>query len=127
MKQKETTNRSVSLSDELENFKSGKTKFRVTTIDPSTKKRKVSFETYEQMKLRHINIEKSAQEFKELRKKLHMSQKELAEALRVNTRTLQGWESSRSPINPTAEILLRVLVRYPVVKSQMMNAYEQGR
>ena len=54
-----------------------------------------------------------------MRKKLNMSQKELASVLRVNTRTLQGWEASRFPINPTAEILLRILKKHPTVKREL--------
>ena len=118
---KETTKKSKisGLQDELQDYLSGKTKWRTTVIDPVTKQREVFYESYEELKARHEKKEAAAKEFKEMRKKLKMSQKELASVLRVNTRTLQGWETSRFPINPTAEILLRIIKKHPTIKREL--------
>ncbi len=107
------------LQDELNDYMSGKTKWRTTVVDPVTKKQNIFFESYEEMKTRYAKKEEAAKQFKDTRLKLKMSQKELASVLRVNTRTLQGWESSRFPINPTAETLLHVIKKHPTIKKEL--------
>ena len=121
MKKETTKSKFSSLKDELQTYRSGKTKWRTTVIDSTTKKRNVFFDSYDELKARYEKKEAAAKQFKEMRLKLEMSQKELASVLRVNTRTLQGWEAKRFPINPTAEILLRVLKKHPTIKKELTS------
>lgn len=119
MKKKKETNRFAGLEKEVERFKAGKIKMQVTTVDPATRASTVHYETYEEMKARHQAKEHAAAEFKSLRKDLGLSQGTLAQALRVPRRTLEGWESGRFPINPTAEVLARVMRDYPKVRAEL--------
>ncbi len=112
-------NRFAHLDKELRDLKSGKTKLKVTTVDPVSKAMTVHFETYEEMHARHKAKAKAAAEFKRVRKELGLPQAAAAAALRVNLRTLQGWESGRFPINPTAEVLLRVMRAHPSIVREL--------
>lgn len=119
MKKKEEKNRFAHLGKDLARFKAGKSKLQVTTMDPATLASSVHFETYEEMKARHEAKERAAAEFKSLRKELGLSQATLAQALRVPRRTLEGWEAGRFPINPTAEVLARVMRAYPKIRAEL--------
>ena len=119
MKKKKETNRFAGLEKDVERFKAGKVKMQVTTVNPSTRVSSVHYETYEEMKARHAAKERAAADFKSLRKELGLSQGTLAQALRVPRRTLEGWESGRSPITPTAEVLARVMRAYPKVRADL--------
>lgn len=103
----------------IKRFKAGKVKMPVTTVDPSSRVSSVHYETYEEMKARHAAKARAVAEFKSLRKELGLSQGSLAQALRVPRRTLEGWESGRFPINPTAEVLARVMRAYPKVRADL--------
>lgn len=119
MKKKKETNCFAGLEKEVERFKAGKIKMRVTTVEPATRASSIHYETYEEMKVRHEAKERAASEFKSLRKELGLSQGTLAQALRIPRRTLEGWESGRFPINPTAEVLARVMKAHPKVRAEL--------
>jgi len=118
---KQEESRFAHLAKELAEFKAGKSKMKVTTIDPASRERTVHMESYEEMLARHEDKERAAKQFKKARKGLGLSQRQLASALRVNPRTLEGWESSRFPINPTAEVLMRVMSAHPEIKRELVS------
>ncbi len=63
-----------------------------------------------------------AQRLKELRKKeLGLTQKDLANAVGVNLRTLQDWELGRSPMPKPVEILLNLMKKMPSVKKRLLT------
>ncbi len=113
-------NRFEHLEKELLDLKAGKTRMKVTTVDPFSNAMTVHYETYEEMQARHKTKPKAAAEFKQLRQSVGLTQKAAAEALRVSPRTLQGWESSRCPINPTAETFLRVIRTHPEILDELL-------
>lgn len=119
MKKKETS-RFSHLAKELEDFKAGKTKLKVTTLGDEGKT--VHYETYEEMRDRHESKVRAAADFKALRKEIGLSQQMLARALRVAPRTLEGWESGRFAINPSAEVLARVMKEHPEIKRELAGA-----
>lgn len=53
----------------------------------------------------------SAKEFKFLRKELDLSQRQVATMLCIDEQTVSLWERGNSPINPAAEMLLRLLMK----------------
>jgi len=62
-----------------------------------------------------------AQRMKEMRKKeLGLTQKDLAEAVGVNLRTLQDWESGRSPMPKPVEKLMILIKKMPIVKKHLL-------
>jgi DNA-binding transcriptional regulator YiaG len=63
-----------------------------------------------------------AQRLKDLRKKqLGLTQKDLAEAVGVNLRTLQDWETGRSPMPKPVEILMILMKDIPSVKKHLLR------
>jgi putative transcriptional regulator len=48
-----------------------------------------------------------------IRKRLGMSQRRFAEAIRVPVATLQNWEQGRTPMDPSARALMTILAREP--------------
>ncbi len=62
-----------------------------------------------------------AQRLKELRKEeLGLTQKDLANAVGVNLRTLQDWELGRSPTPRPVEILMNLMKKIPAVKKELL-------
>jgi len=62
-----------------------------------------------------------AQRLKELRKnELGLTQKDLANAVGVNLRTLQDWELGRSPTPRPVEILMNLMRKMPAVKKELL-------
>lgn len=62
-----------------------------------------------------------AQRMKEMRKKeLGLTQKDLAEAVGVNLRTLQDWELGRSPMPKPVEKLMILMKEMPAVKKHLL-------
>lgn len=55
----------------------------------------------------------SADEIKEIREKLKLSQAVFAHKLRTSLRTYQGWEQGRAKPNPQATLLLRMVDKSP--------------
>ena len=51
---------------------------------------------------------------------LGMTQKELAEIVGVNLRTLQDWEIGRSPMPKPVEILMKLMREIPTVKKRLI-------
>jgi DNA-binding XRE family transcriptional regulator len=98
-------------------FKRGKARLRTWSIDKGTGKRVVAYKG-----IGDIRGERAA-ELRRLRTtRLHMSQSELAKAIRVSTRTLQGWESGRSlPAEPIV-VLVRLMGDMPAVRSRLAHA-----
>jgi len=52
---------------------------------------------------------------------LGLTQKELADAVGVNLRTLQDWERGRTAMPKTVEVLLSLMKDMPSVKSKLTN------
>jgi putative transcriptional regulator len=48
-----------------------------------------------------------------IRKRLGLSQRRFAEAIRIPVATLQNWEQGRTPMDPSARALMMVLAREP--------------
>lgn len=110
--------KSDSLTQDWEEFKSGRIKFRTWRIDPKTHKRTMSFKGVEDF--RH----ERALRLKELRsKELKLSQSQLAQAIHVSPRTLQGWEIGRSLVPEPVFLLLRLMKDLPEIKRRLVHAH----
>ena len=48
-----------------------------------------------------------------IRKRLGLSQRRFAEAIRVPVATLQNWEQGQTPMDPSAKALMTILAREP--------------
>jgi len=58
---------------------------------------------------------------KEMRKtELGLTQKDLANAVGVNLRTLQDWELGRNPLPKPVEILMELMMEMPSVKNRLL-------
>lgn len=110
-------NKTGEILNSWRNFKNGKEKLRVTRIDPKTKKRTVSLKGIEEIK------EERKEELKKIRKEfLKLSQKDMATAIHVSTRTLQGWEIGRSLIPEPVILLVRLMKDIPEVKKRLLKS-----
>ena len=90
-------------------------KFRITRVSKTGKRSISMLDSSELNKFR-------AQRLKELRKnELGLTQKDLANAVGVNLRTLQDWELGRSPMPKPVEILIDLMKKMPSVKKQLLN------
>jgi len=95
-------------------FKNGKTKLRTWKIVPETHKRTKKLKSIDDLR-----NERSV-ELKKLRKNaLRMTQTELAKAIHVSTRTLQGWEIGKSLPPEPVMILIRLMTEMPSVRSRL--------
>lgn len=89
-------------------------KFRVTRISNNGNRSTTMMHQQDLKKFR-------AQRLKELRKDdLGMTQKDLANAVGVNLRTLQDWEMGRSPTPRPVEILMNLMKKIPAVKKELL-------
>jgi DNA-binding transcriptional regulator YiaG len=90
------------------------TKYRVTKVLKNGVRSPTMMSLEELRKFR-------AQRFKELRKnELGLTQKDLANAVGVNLRTLQDWEMGRSPTPRPVEILINLMRKMPAVKKELL-------
>ncbi len=90
-------------------------KYRVTRISRSGNRVSTIMDEKELQKFR-------AQRLKEMRKEeLGLTQKDLANAVGVNVRTLQDWELGRSPMPKPVEILMNLMKKMPSVKKRLLN------
>ncbi len=90
-------------------------KYRVTKISRNGNRVSSMMDEKELQKFR-------AQRLKEMRKEeLGLTQKDLANALGVNVRTLQDWELGRSPMPKPVEILMNLMKKMPSVKKRLLN------
>ena len=90
-------------------------RYRVTRI-LNGGKRTVSRMTEKQLQLFR------AKRLKEMRKnELGLTQKEFADAVGVNLRTLQDWERGRTPMLKPVEILLTLMKTMPTVKKRLVK------
>ena len=90
------------------------TKYRVTRVSRSGNRSTTMMNSEELKKFR-------AQRLKDLRKnELGMTQKDLANAVGVNLRTLQDWEMGRSPTPRPVEILMNLMKKMPSVKKELL-------
>lgn len=90
------------------------TKYRVTRVSKSGIRTSTMMNTEELQKFR-------AKRLKELRKnELGLTQKDLADAVGVNLRTLQDWELGRSATPRPVEILMNLMKKMPAVKKELL-------
>lgn len=122
MKKNEEKSRFAHLAKQAESFKAGKSLMKVRTTDPRTLEATTRYETYEEMRKRHLTKGRAALEFKKLRQDLKLTQEKMAMALRVSKRTLEGWEAGRFPIDPPAELLARVMLTHPDIRRELLAA-----
>jgi DNA-binding transcriptional regulator YiaG len=91
------------------------TTYRVTKIGKGGKR------TTSRMSEKQLQVFR-AQRLKDVRKnELGMTQKELADAVGVNLRTLQDWERGRTAMPKPVEILLALMKNMPSVKKKLVN------
>lgn len=63
-----------------------------------------------------------AKKLKEIRsKELGLTQKQFANAVGANLRTLQDWEMGRSPMPKPVELLLELMKEIPAVKKRLLK------
>ena len=102
-------------------FKNGKLKLRTWNIDGKSKKRTVVYKGIEDIKK-----ERSGR-LKELRsKKLKVSQNELAKALHVSLRTLQGWEIGKSLPPEPVIVLVELMNEIPEVRGRLLKGMSRA-
>ena len=90
-------------------------KYRVTKVSNSGR-RTVSRLTEKQLQSLR------ASRLKEIRKEqLCLTQKEFANAVGVNLRTLQDWERGRSAMPKPVEILMSLMKEMPTVKKRLIS------
>ena len=90
-------------------------KYRITKVASSGKRSTTMMDSKELQKFR-------AQRLKEIRKnELGLTQKDLANAVGVNLRTLQDWELGRSPMPRTVEKLMNLMKKIPSVKKELLT------
>ena len=98
-------------------FKKGAIKLRTWTVDSGTGKRRMSFQGVEDIRNRRSEI------LKDMRSgQLKLSQSELARAIHVSVRTLQGWEIGRSFVPEPVMVLLELMRDLPAVRQRLMHA-----
>jgi len=91
------------------------TNFRVTRIDSDGTRITKTVSKEELSKIR-------AERLKEIRtNELHLTQKELSEAVGVNLRTLQDWELGRSPLSRPVEKLMQLMIRHPEIRNELLT------
>jgi DNA-binding transcriptional regulator YiaG len=106
------------LTQDWNDFKAGRAKFRTWRIDSRTHRRTMSFKGIEDF--RH----EKAIKLKDLRsKELGLSQSELAQAIHVSPRTLQGWEIGRSLVPEPVLLLLQLMKDIPAIKRRLIHAH----
>ena len=111
-------NNTDSLTQDWDDFKAGRVKFRTWRIDPKTHKRTMSFKGIQD--IRH----EKASKLKDLRsKELGLSQSQLAQAIHVSPRTLQGWEIGRSLVPEPVLLLLQLMKDIPAIKRRLVHAH----
>ena len=89
--------------------------YRVTRIGKGGKR------TISRMSEKQLQVFR-AQRLKDVRKNdLGMTQKELADAVGVNLRTLQDWERGRTAMPKPVEILLALMKKMPSVKKKLID------
>jgi DNA-binding transcriptional regulator YiaG len=96
-------------------FKDGKLKLRTWAIDAKLKKRTMTLKGID-------NIRKErAEKLKEIRStKLKVCQRELAKALHVSVRTLQGWEIGKSLPPEPVMLLIQLISDMPEVRKRLL-------
>ena len=83
-------------------------KYRVTRISRTGNRVSTMMDEKELQKFR-------SQRLKEMRKnELGLTQKDLADAVGVNLRTLQDWELGRSPMPKPVEILMNLITHWSI-------------
>ncbi len=98
-------------------FKAGRVKLRTWTFNKRTGERTLSYTGIEDLR------KKRAETLRSLRSEgLKMSQPELARAIHVSVRTLQGWEAGRSLVPEPVMILVKVLRKHPEIKKELVEA-----
>ena len=89
--------------------------YRVTKVSSSGRRTSKMMNVKELQKYR-------AQRLKEIRKnELGLTQKDLANAVGVNLRTLQDWELGRSPMPRPVEKLMNLMKKIPSVKKELLT------
>ena len=91
-------------------------KYRVTTMKNNGNQH-VSMMTKEKLQKFRAKRLKEIREFE-----LGLTQKDLADAVGANLRTLQDWEAGRSPMPRPVEILLELMKEMPSVKKRLLAA-----
>lgn len=105
------------LKKEWGEFKTGCTKLRTWHVDPVTNARTMSYKGIDDIK------KEKASALKKIRAdELKMSQKELADAIHVSPRTLQGWEIGKSITPEPVLILLKLMRDMPAVRKKLALA-----
>ena len=96
-------------------FKDGKLKLRTWNIDAKSKKRTMTLKGINDLR------RERAEKLKELRsRKLKVSQSQLAKALHVSVRTLQGWEIGKSLPPEPVMLLLELIIDIPEVREKLL-------
>jgi DNA-binding transcriptional regulator YiaG len=120
MKRKKPTkerNRLVGLEESVKDSRPGKIQFRMTIL----KKDKKSQFTWEESGLEQdLRYERLAR-LKSVRAELGLTQAGMAKAMRVSTKTLQGWEIGK-PIPDPAFLLVELIHDMPAVRKRLLAA-----
>lgn len=90
-------------------------KYRITRVSKNGKR---SISMMSELELQTFR----AKRLKAIRKdELGLTQKDLANAIGVNLRTLQDWELGRNPMPKPVEILMKLMKEIPTVKKRLLS------
>lgn len=113
---KKTANRFDGLAQEVRDWKAGKVKLRTSMLEANGTRT-----TWEESGPEANARRERTARFKAMRADLGLTQAELAAAIHVSKKTLQGWEIGK-PIPDTPFILAELLHDLPAVRKRLLAA-----
>ncbi len=118
MTNKTKISNSNSMLKDWKEFKAGRVKLRTWKIDSKTNKRTMSYTGIDDLRIEKAN------RLKDLRSnELKLSQSQLAQAIHVSPRTLQGWEIGRSIVPEPVLILIQLMKELPEIRKRLIPAH----
>lgn len=115
-KTREKPNRFEGLLNEVKDWKSGKARWKTTLLEKDGT-RTVFEESLPESRKREAN----SALLKSIRAELDLTQAEMAKALHVSPRSIQGWEIGR-PIPEPVLVLAELLHDFPAVRKRLLAA-----
>lgn len=116
MKKSQAASRDKTLKD-IDEWTAGKKKFRMTLVDEDR-----SRSVFHASKPELASRQEKMQLFKSIRLRIGLTRDEIAAALHVSPRTVEGWEVGRRIIPEPVFILVQLLHDVPAVKKRLLAA-----
>ncbi len=107
---------------DIKEWKSGNKKFKTTIMEKPGKRTELSASEPE------LNIlEQRRKAFNAFRRDIGATQEEIAKAVHVSTRTVEGWEMGRRKIPETVLVLTELMREFPNVRKRLLPAENKNR